>query len=173
MSADDEANLIIHALQLLPHPEGGYYRRTYAAPVELHAASPDGQEPRHASSAIYYMLTEGDISVLHKIDSDEMWHFYSGGPLMIVELDSQSGRSRTTVLGPDVCSGQVPQHLVRGGTWFGAYLADGTKFALVGCTVTPEFQFASFQMGDTNDLVASFPLEEAIVKRLTKRKSEL
>jgi uncharacterized protein len=172
MSAGDEANLIIHTLQLLPHPEGGYYRRTYTAPVELHVGSGDGRETRHATSAIYYMLTEGDISALHKIDSDEMWHFYSGGPLVIVELDSQSGRSRTTLLGPDICAGQVPQHLVKGGTWFAAFLADGTKFALVGCTVTPEFRFDTFVMGDRIQLVALFPLEEATIMRLTQGKGE-
>jgi predicted cupin superfamily sugar epimerase len=128
---------LIAALQLVPHPEGGWYRRTWVAPVNA------GDRP--AGSAIYYLLLAGEISAPHRIDATELWHFYAGDPL---ELTRQwpDGRHDTVVLGPDVAAGQAPQAIVEPGVWQSARPLGA--FALVGATVTPAFTFEGFELRD-------------------------
>jgi predicted cupin superfamily sugar epimerase len=168
------ASLIAH-LQLEPHPEGGFYRRSYESRLQLldPAALQSSDSvftvfPRPFSTAIYFLLPDGCQSYLHRIPSDEMWHFYQGGPLCIVEIDPESWHSRETILGPDVLKGQLLQHVVRGGMIFGAYPCAGTDFALVGCTVAPGFAFGDFTLFTRADLLARCPTEvHPIVARLT------
>jgi len=99
-----------------------------------------------------FLLPKGCVSRLHRIKSDELWHFYSGGPLIVVEFDAKSGRTRSTRLGP----GRV-QHVVKAGVWFGARLGPGADYALVGCTVAPGFDFRDFEMGRKDELLRRFP----------------
>ncbi len=107
---------IVRVLGLAPHPEGGFYRETYRAPLVLPqaalAASHGG--PRAASTAIHFLVPRGSFSALHRIASDEVWHFYAGAPLEIVEI-SPSGALRTTRLGNALAEGEVPQHVVPAG----------------------------------------------------------
>jgi len=125
----------IAELGLEPHPEGGWYRRTWAAPAEAGA--------RPGGSAIYYLLLEGEVSAWHRIDATEMWHFYAGEPLEL-RRDWGDGRADTLILGPEVEAGQRPQAVVEPGVWqtarpLGAY-------TLVGATVTPAFSFEGFEL---------------------------
>jgi hypothetical protein len=148
------ARRLIRLLRLKPHPEGGFFRETYRAAR--------GRGGRCASTAILFLLPRGSVSRLHRIQSDEVWHFYSGGPLFVVELGK--GGVRRTKLG----AGRF-QHVVRAGTWFGAELARGSEYALVGCTVAPGFEFRDFELGERAGLLESFPRCRAVVERLLPR----
>ena len=131
MTADQ---LIVH-LGLAPHPEGGHFRETWRAPAAA------GQ--RGAGTAIYYLLARGEVSAWHRIDAVEVWHFYAGAPL---ELDvSDDGHSqRVETLGPDLAAGQHPQLIVAPGAWQSARSTG--DWTLAGCTVSPAFELAGFEM---------------------------
>lgn len=173
---------VIEHLQLLPHPEGGYYRETYRAGEVI--VPDDGRGPRAACTAIYFLLGLRDKSHLHRIKSDEMWHFYGGVPLTIIELNEHTRSFNRTVLGGDIFKGQVLQHVVPKNTWFGSYVSDGhgsnlaipsspgnededDLFTLVGCTVAPGFDFLDFELAIRESLSASFPDVLEVVHFLT------
>jgi predicted cupin superfamily sugar epimerase len=126
---------LIARLHLAPHPEGGWYRRTWTAPED------PGVRP--AGSAIYYLLLAGEVSAPHRIDATELWHFYAGDPLEHTR-EFADGTVRRAVLGPDVAAGQEPQVVVGPGVWQSARPLG--RFALVGATVTPAFSFEGFEV---------------------------
>jgi predicted cupin superfamily sugar epimerase len=126
---------LIATLDLAPHPEGGWYRRTWEAPA------PPGERP--AGSAILYLLLAGEMSAPHRIDATELWHFYAGDPLEL-HLEGPDGTVRTTTMGPDVLAGQSPQQVVAPGVWQSARPLG--RYALVGATVTPAFTFEGFEL---------------------------
>ncbi len=126
---------LIASLDLVPHPEGGWYRRTWVAAAE------DGERP--GGSAIYYLLLEGEVSAPHRIDATELWHFYAGDPLELT-LQRPDGAQRVQVLGPDIASGQLPQAVVEPGVWQSARPLG--RFTLIGATVTPAFRFEGFEL---------------------------
>ena len=161
---------LIGRLELVRHPEGGWYRESYrsveAAPA---AALPDRfGGPRSFCTAIYFLLERGDFSALHRIKSDEMWHFYAGAPLTVQVL-TPAGEHRELKLGSDLASGASFQALVPAGCWFGAELADGGGYCLVGCTVAPGFDFSDFEMGIRDELLDQFPKHSDMVRRLTRK----
>lgn len=166
----DEVKRWVDTLELLPHPEGGFYRETYRSPLSL-PRDAIGQRfggARDASTAIYFLITAGSFSALHRIPSDEVWHFHAGGALEIVTL-AENGARHDLVLGLDVEHGARPQHVVQAGTWFGARLRhprDG--YALVSCTVAPGFDFADFELAERETLLARFPEHAEIVRALTR-----
>lgn len=154
-----DARNIIEKLALAPHPEGGYYRRTYECGQEL---KPQGMpcgfdQPRPISTAILFLLRAGQYSRLHRIRQDELWHFHLGGPLRLVWID-RWGRAREVILGPDIFNGQSLQFAVPGGQWFGATPAPGSGFSLVGCTVAPGFDFTDLHLARRHELERRFPL---------------
>jgi predicted cupin superfamily sugar epimerase len=160
---------LVGALALAPHPEGGYFRETYRAAEELTSLPPRFAGSRSVSTAIYYLLAEHAFSALHRIRSDEVWHFYLGDPLALTVI-SDAGELRTIVLGTDLAAGHVPQTVVEAGAWFGARLeapAPG-RFALVGCTVAPGFSFDDFELADRDALVARFPRHAVTIRGLTR-----
>jgi hypothetical protein len=126
---------LIAALNLAPHPEGGWYRRTWAAPA------PAGQRP--AGSAILYLLLAGEVSAPHRIDATELWHFYGGDPLEL-RLEGPDGAEVVTVLGPDIEAGHTPQRVVEPGLWQSARPLG--RYSLLGTTVTPAFTFDGFEL---------------------------
>jgi predicted cupin superfamily sugar epimerase len=127
---------IIRLLDLKPHPEGGHFRETFRDP---HATN-----GRSVSTAIYYLLARGERSHWHRVDSAEVWHFYSGAPLRLdMSAGTGAGIERTT-LGPELSDGQVPQAIVPAGIWQAA--ESSGDWTLVGCTVAPGFEFAHFQI---------------------------
>lgn len=143
---------IINHLNLLPHPEGGYYKETYRSD-ETHINA-DGNE-RNISTAIYFLLENEDKSHLHRIKSDEMWFFHQGEALEIVSI--QKGELVSTILGNDLSSGEVPQAMIPANSWFGSRVKDGKGYALVSCTVAPGFDFGDFEMAEMKDLSENFP----------------
>ena len=133
MAADD----IIRELGLEPHPEGGWFAETYR-----HKPDDGG---RGASTAIYYLLRAGESSHWHRVrDADEVWHWYAGEPLLLRMASPRSGAVEEIILGPDIGAGQRPQAVVPADWWQAARpLGD---WGLVGCTVSPAFEFSAFEM---------------------------
>jgi predicted cupin superfamily sugar epimerase len=160
---------LIKLLDLHPHEmEGGHYRETYRSPLSLPASAlgPAYPSARSASTAIYYLLTPTTFSEMHRLPSDEVFHFYLGDPVEMLQLDEDGGRIVT--LGPDVAAGQQLQVVVRGGVWQGSRLRPGGSFALLGCTVAPGFDFADYERGDRAALTAEFPAFAEWITRLTR-----
>lgn len=162
-----EIESIIAALGLAPHPEGGWYRETYRDTLRLPGAALPRGAPRSASTAILYLLDAGSFSALHRIASDEVWHFHLGDPL-IVHVLHEDGRREDLRLGRDILGGDLVQAVVPRGAWFGARLAEGGRFALVGCTVAPGFDFADFELAERAVLVARMPEHAALIAAMTR-----
>ena len=159
----------IKNLQLEPHPEGGYYRETYRSDVMLarEALPPGFSGPRPASTAIYFLVEGENFSAFHCLRSDELWHFYAGSPLRVHVIDP-AGVYSALLLGNDPQEGQIPQAVVAAGSWFGSHVADGKSWSLMGCTVSPGFDFADFEIGQRAKLMAQFPQQRQIIQRLTR-----
>ena len=158
---------LIDTLGLVRHPEGGWFHETYRSSEALPAqALPErfGGE-RACSTAILFLLEEGDRSHLHRIKSDEVWHFHAGSPLQI-EVLHPDGRHETLRLGPEPAAGDRYQAVVPAGCWFGAEPMHG-PFTLVGCTVAPGFDFADFELGGREHLTALFPQHGELILRMT------
>lgn len=159
---------LIDQLALQPHPEGGYFKETYrsehAIKGDISGAFPEG---RQYSTGIYFLLSGNDFSAFHRIQSDELWHFYEGGPLHIFVINEQAGLDIIT-LGRDITRGEVYQAVVKAGQWFASAPVQPDSFSLVGCTVAPGFDFRDFEMAGRHDLIAAFPQHTAVIERLTR-----
>ena len=160
-----DAERLIRSLGLVRHPEGGYYRETFRAPA-LPFELP-GRGARSASTAVYFLLADGDFSAFHRVQSDEVWHFYAGSPVELHTLDAARGHERV-VLGTDIERGERPQHVVAAGVYQAARLS-GPGFALCGCTVAPGFEFADFELPPRAELAARFEPHASLIERLTRR----
>lgn len=160
-----EAAAWIARLDLERHPEGGWYRQIHRSSLELSgealAASHGG--PRSALTVIYYLLEHPDVSRLHRLASDETWHFHAGRPLRIVAFD-ESGSAETTVLGPGGAHAFVAA--IPAGRVFGAELLDG-GWALVSCVVAPGFEFEDFELVSAPQLGPVGADDVDTVQRLT------
>ena len=122
---------------------------------------------RPAGTAIYYLLEPGTFSEMHVLSSDEIFHFYLGDPVEMLQLYSD-GRSARFILGPDLADGQHVQLVVPAGVWQGTRLLDDGKVALLGCTVTPGFDFADYRSGSYDELSAKWPAQAARIRALTR-----
>ena len=163
------ADELIRLLQLKPHPrEGGFFRETYrAAETTAAAALPERYGGgRSHGTAIYYLLTPATFSALHRLASDEVFHFYAGDPVQMLQL-LPDGHGRAIVLGPDVTRGQQPQVLVPGGVWQGSVLEPGGAYALLGCTVAPGFDYEDYESGRRDELLAAYPQFADLIRRLS------
>jgi predicted cupin superfamily sugar epimerase len=165
-ASDASAREIIAKLGLIRHPEGGFYAETFRSPDRVTLA--DGRE-RSSCTAIYYLLLAGSFSALHRVAADEIWHHYGGSPLELVTI-SPDGASASVKLGPDLAGGQRPQAVVPSGVWQGARpMCDGrSQYSLVGCTVSPGFEFEDFEMPDRASLLELFPRHEELVILFTR-----
>jgi predicted cupin superfamily sugar epimerase len=160
MTADEIKDL----LKLEPHPvEGGFFRRTYTSgeSVELERGV------RPAGTAIYYLLEQESFSEMHVLASDEIFHFYLGDPVEMLQL-YPDGRSAVSALGPDLAAGQQVQIVVPAGVWQGTRLLGDGKVALLGCTVTPGFDLADYRGGSYAELAAKWPAEAERIRALTR-----
>lgn len=152
------AEYIIDYFGMKPLPEeGGFYVETYRAEEKIAAQHlpPRYAGPRNFSTAILYLLTYDTYSRLHKVKSDEIFHFYLGDPIQMIQLHPD-GTHKIIHLGIDITKGQHPQVIVPKGTWQGARLKKNGKFALLGCTVAPGFEFADYQPADREKLLALY-----------------
>jgi len=157
---------LIARLGLQPHPERGYYVETYRAPLTVEGL-PHGA-PRAASTAIYFLIArDAPSTYLHRLRSDEIFHFYEGGPLDVLLL-GPGQHAEVRRLGTDLEAGQRPQIVIPAGTWFAAELADGASHCLFGCTVAPGFDFADFELAAGPELAARYPAHAARIARMTR-----
>lgn len=166
MSSADE---LIRLLNLQPHPkEGGFFRETYRAAEQVDASALPARYagPRSHATAIYYLLTPRTFSALHRLASDEVFHFYLGDPVRMLQLHPD-GSGQIVTLGPDVTAGQQPQVVVPRGTWQGSHLAEGGRFALLGCTVAPGFEYQDYEHGERGPLLGQYPAYAELIRQLT------
>jgi predicted cupin superfamily sugar epimerase len=141
----DEADRIIAALGLAPHPEGGWFRQTWVA---------DG-EGRPAGTSILFLLREDERSHWHRVDATEIWHFHAGAPLILSTAPTAAGPLTQLRLGPDLLEGETPQGIVPAHHWQCATSTGG--WTLVGCTVSPGFRFEGFELAPPGFTIAGYP----------------
>ena len=160
---------IIDKYQLQQHPEGGWYKESYKSEELIaHSALPKrfGGD-RHFSTAIYFLLESGNFSAFHRIKSDECWHFYMGGPLIIYILDP-NGQYKEVALGADLEKGEVFQYVVPANSWFASRPAQNSQYSFVGCTVSPGFDFEDFELTDAEPLIIQYPQYADLIRSLTR-----
>ena len=165
MTADEIKRLL--ALEPL-EMEGGYFRETYRSAESVAASAlPDRYGgARSFATAIYYLLTPDACSRLHRLASDEVFHFYLGDPVTMLQIHP-AGRCEVLTLGPDVAAGQRVQVVVPRGVWQGCLLAGDGCFALMGTTVAPGFERADYEPADRESLIAAHPDVRELIERLT------
>ena len=157
-------------LELKPHPiEGGWFVRTYESPFQVpkEALPPAYSGGRHIGTAIYYLLTPETFSELHRLPGDEIFHFYLGDAVELLEL-RPNGIGALIVLGQDIAAGMRPQHVVPGGVWQGSRLLPGGQYALLGTTMAPGFDYADYDTGSRGRLVAQYPEQRERITALTR-----
>ncbi len=162
-------NELVKHFDMLPHPEGGYYKETYRS-NELIARNALPQRfvgDRNFSTAIYFLLEKGNFSGFHKIQSDECWHFYAGQTLLIYVLHN-NGELQIITLGNNIMNGEVFQAEVPAGCWFASEPAPNSEFSFVGCTVAPGFDFADFELAKAKELIKDFSQHNVLIKRLCR-----
>lgn len=162
------AEEIISKLNLQPHPrEGGYFSETYRSTLTFAKDQLPSwySGPRQANTAIYYLLTPQTFSALHVLQTDEIFHFYAGSPITMLQL-FPDGTGQEICIGPDVLAGQQPQVIVPRGVWQGSFLPEG-EFALLGCTVAPGFDFADYADANRKELLQQYPQYGELITRLT------
>jgi uncharacterized protein len=158
--AKQRAEEIIKLYKLEPLTiEGGYFRETYRSTTVFNTEI----GPRNACTHIYYLLKEEQVSKLHRVRSDEIWHFYSGDPITIIDI-SPDGKLKKEVLGSSIPE-QKSEYLFPKGHWFGAHLDPKSGWALLGCTVSPGFEYSDFELGNREQLIRLYPnFKEYIIK---------
>lgn len=167
---DDAVKRIVERFELVPHPEGGFFREVYRAAARVtHPGVPQGFEPERSAGTLIYFLLSGDaFSAFHRVRwSDEIWHLYAGGPLEIFVIDG-GGKLDRRLLTNDLSRGE-PTTLIPAGAWQSARLAAGAPWALGGCTVAPGFVYDDFEMPPAAELLERFPEHEAAIRELTRR----
>lgn len=160
---------IINKLELSPHPEGGFFRETYRSEEILQGteliADIDGQ--RNCCTSIYFLLTSDSFSAFHRIRQDEIWHFYSGSPVEIYMIN-EAGEYQKIRLGLNLSKNIFPQFTVKANTWFAANVSEPNSYGLVGCTVSPGFDFRDFELASRAKLIREYPKHEDIIRKFTR-----
>jgi len=156
------AQKLIEKLQLLPHPEGGWYRETYRSAETM--TNKNGLN-RNVCTTIYFLLEGNDKSHFHRIQSDETWFFHNGEPLEVLMITS--GQLQSITLGNDIINREVPQFVVPAQTWFAAKIKSGTGYSLVSCTVAPGFDFSDFELAKRANLIKEFPELEEVIREFS------
>lgn len=162
-----DADYWIEHLGMEPHPEGGFYKRTFESDEMIVTESHSTQ--RRLYTSIYFLLRSEDISHFHRLKSDELWYFHGGSALSVHIID-ESGRYRVEKLGLDIANGEKPQVLVAKGSIFGSTVEREDAYSLVGCMVAPGFDFADFELFTQSDLLARFPALDGIIRKLAYHK---
>jgi len=167
MTADEVKKL----LGLQPHPcEGGWYARTYEAAETVDAAAFGDARyngERRTGTAIYYLLEPDTFSEMHRLKSDEVFHFYAGDAVEMLQL-MEDGSGRTVVIGNDLAAGERPQVVVEREVWQGSRLVKGGRWALLGCTVSPGFEFEDYESGEREALSNGWPEFAEMIAALTR-----
>jgi len=163
-------NEVKQLLQLEPlRGEGGFFRETYRSRwMVSEEYLPEGMSgSRSIGTAIYFLITPETFSALHRMPGTEIFHFYVGDPVVMLQL-APDGTSQTITLGSDLAGGHRPQVVVRGHVWQGSRLAPGGKFALLGTTMSPGFDYADFELGNREQLMAQYPGVAEMIRQYTR-----
>ena len=166
------AEELIALLHLKSHPEeGGYFVETYRSDESIpdKTLPPRYRGARSFATAIYYLLTPASFSAIHRLQTDEIFHFYLGDPVEMLQL-LPDGSGKILLMGTDVPGGMTPQVVVPKGVWQGARLLSGGRLALLGTTVSPGFEFSDYEAGDRDLLIHSYPRFRDRILSLTKQK---
>jgi predicted cupin superfamily sugar epimerase len=153
---------IIDKFEMQSHPEGGFYKETYRSNANLNTEFGS----RSLCTGIYFLLPRGHVSHFHKIKSDEMWHFYGGDSLTIVEID-ENGNLLRTKLGTNLEKGEIPQYVVKANRWFGSFPSEDSEYSFVGCTVSFGFDFEDFELANKESLLKLYPVHHEMISKLT------
>jgi predicted cupin superfamily sugar epimerase len=161
-----KARYYIDKLDLKKHPEGGYYREIYRAGEMYFTETIPARKlnKKNISTSIYFLLSGKDKSLFHRLKSDEIWHFYDGCDVLLWLIDEKGNLNQIRV-GKE---SEVFQFVISHNTWFAAELTDKNSFALVGCTVSPGFDFKDFELAKRNDLLNKYPSHKKIIIKFTK-----
>lgn len=163
------AEQIRELLRMQPHPiEGGHFAETYRSAAKVPRGALGGYPgDRSMSTAIYYLLTPDTFSAMHRVRGDEMFHFYLGDPVEMLQL-KPDGAGEVLLLGQDIASGMRLQHNVPGGVWQGSRLKNGGTYALLGTTMAPGFEYEDYETGRRQELMARYHQHSDIIKSLTR-----
>ena len=161
-------NDIINKFDLSQHPEGGYFKETYrsSGSIANENLSTEFIGDRNYSTGIYFLLTSDSFSAFHKINQDEMWHFYLGTTLKL-HMISPEGKYSYVLIGNDILNNEVPQFVVPAQYWFAAEVMQENSYAFTGCTVAPGFDFKDFVLPKRKELIQLFPKHKEVITRLT------
>ena len=156
-----DASYYIEFLGLEPHPEGGYFKSSFASTETLDVSG----SSRNLYTSIYFLLGEKDISHFHRLKSDELWYFHGGDPLVVHVIDPK-GNYHEYKLGLDIANGEMPQVIVPKNSIFGSSVLEGGEFSLVGCMVAPGFEYKDFELFTRDELLEKYPEHEFIIRKL-------
>jgi uncharacterized protein len=159
----------IDKLNLIPHPEGGYYCETYRSQLAIAKEALPLEFPgaRLVSTAIYFLLEGDNFSAFHRLRSDELWHFHTGSSITLHVIDPNGSHSEIK-LGGNPEAGEVFQAVVKANCWFASQVRDPYSFALAGCTVSPGFDFEDFELGKRSELIKRYPQHRKLIEQLTR-----
>ncbi len=159
---------IIDKLNMMEHPEGGYYRRNWQSLLSGDIKDSSGKvvfPDRKVGSSIIYLLPSSEVTAWHRVSCDEMWHFYGGTTLRMYLLSLSKGLE-TISLGPNVMKDEVVQLMVPRNTWFAAELVNENSYALCGCTLTPAFSYTDFELAEQSKLIDEFPKYKDVINKI-------
>ncbi len=166
---DKRISEIVKKLQMNPHPEGGFYKETYrskkSVPQKVLGNEFEGE--RNYCTAIYFLLTSENFSAFHRIKQDEIWHYYEGSSLYVHVIDL-NGEYKRYAVGMDLDHGELPQLIVPAGCWFASSVKNNSSYSLVGCTVSPGFDFDDFELAQRKELIQEYPKYEDVITQLTR-----
>lgn len=160
-----DANYFIEKLGLEQHPEGGYYKSTFSSEEEIDAFG----MKRNLFTNIYFLLKSADVSHFHRLKSDEVWYYHGGSPLTIHVIDT-FGNYQEMKLGLDIENGELPQAIVPKNAIFGSSVIEKDTYSLVGCMVSPGFNFEDFELFTQGELIDAYPQHEQIIRKLAYEK---
>lgn len=168
MNSQEIINKIVSKLELLPHPEGGFYKESYRSNEVIEQSHLPNRftGDRNFATAIYFLLSSGNFSAFHKIQQDEVWHFYEGAPLNVHVITPEGEYTKHKV--GSLNQGLKPQLVVPKGCWFASNIDEEDSYTLVGCTVAPGFDFADFELAKKEELGRLYPKHIAIINQLTR-----
>ncbi len=162
---DKDSTYWIRKLNLQKHPEGGYFVESYRSVESVNLPRYDG--PRHVCTAIYYLLVGDEFSSFHVLKSDELWHFYAGSSLTLYIIEP-NGRLNEVILGENIDKGHTFQTAVKSGCYFAASVDEYNSYSLVGCTVSPGFDYQDWKIGDMKTLTKLYPQHKSIIEKYTR-----
>jgi uncharacterized protein len=163
----DTADFWIKNLQLLPHPEGGYFREVFRSPETISAgALPERYKSEHSfATSIYFLLKSDQISTFHRLKSDEIWYFYDGSPITVYIIDKE-GKLSQNIVGRNILNNEQLQLVIPHECWFAAKVVRKDSYTLVGCNVAPGFDFNDFELAEKSELIECFPQHQELISKM-------